>query len=1140
MAEQFDAKAVLSASIEGFKQAMDDLQKVEHGIGSIGDVIAEVNRHAKGLESLSTSLGGASKAAQQSTKSWNDLGDAIAKAQSRADKGINAATAQQTRSSTALNAGNGSADWDRAYSAALESAEQKTRDLEAAQAALYEKSSPRLRYALYDVSRTATVTAASITALGVAVGGASASFESSFTNVERTLEDGVGASEVQALRDQLVGLTREMPLAFSEITDIATLGNQLGVAGDDVGKFTETVAQFSAVTGITVDAAATAFGSLGELLDVPVNQFENLGSAIAYVGRTSVATEAEIVAMSTRLAASATNAGFSAQQVIALSGAFASLRIAPERAQGVMEVYFERLNDAIASGGESLEAFGRYAGLAASDVEGLVRSDPNAFFQRLATGLGKLDSIAQTRALDQLGLDGIRAGEVFGRVSANVDVFNRALQDSDNSWAAGSELANQYAKVLDDLSTRWQILLNALAEFGAAAGDTIAPILVDLVNNLTTMIQGFTEFVSSDFGAWFVQTAATIGGFVAALATVTAAVAVAGGGLLAMRLAVVELGIVSATTTNPIGLLIARLLGLNGALSATAASGARASGALVGVGGASAKASGGMAAIGRGIGGVAKAAGALVIFDQIIRWIVDFEGQLQQVNGSLAVSQSAWANFGETGKFSIEMLYSPLGTLIGMISFAMSALSKLNIGRDWANGFGRAASGGRKSSKGVQSLKQLKAAGDALDFGGWTAGAEDFAGGLDDVGGAAGGAAEKVYTLVDYANDLQGVMKRAFDIRFGPEQGLDAIATGWHSIRNAADQAREAAEEHARTLANMGADRSIKQYWLSVAENYGDELRAAKLRAELAELDAQMAKEKQGLSAAQDQASMTLNGNSEAAIRNRAALLALVGDYQQYLTALAASGASQATLESEAQRLRAEFVQQATQMGFNRAEVDRYAQAFDDMTTIINQVPRNITVTANINPALQALNEFVAAAQRAGSAAGGGIASGVGRGVQLAQWQLDVLKTALDTVARMAEVLGSVSTSGRGYSRGGYFGSPGGGGYSGGRKSGGYTGNFGVNREVGTVHGQEFVMSAPAVRNIGVNTMARIHEAGKSGKGLGAVGVGAGGGPVDLSAGSIQALSRSLAANLQLVLPGAQLAGSVGAHNVVSARRGAA
>ena len=40
-----------------------------------------------------------------------------------------------------------------------------------------------------------------------------------------------------------------------------------------------------------------------------------------------------------------------------------------------------------------------------------------------------------------------------------------------------------------------------------------------------------------------------------------------------------------------------------------------------------------------------------------------------------------------------------------------------------------------------------------------------------------------------------------------------------------------------------------------------------------------------------------------------------------------------------------------------------YAQAFDDVTVAINNIPRNITVDLNANPALQALNELNASLQ---------------------------------------------------------------------------------------------------------------------------------------------------------------------------------
>ncbi|WP_148906909.1 hypothetical protein [Nitrosomonas communis] len=48
--------------------------------------------------------------------------------------------------------------------------------------------------------------------------------------------------------------------------------------------------------------------------------------------------------------------------------------------------------------------------------------------------------------------------------------------------------------------------------------------------------------------------------------------------------------------------------------------------------------------------------------------------------------------------------------------------------------------------------------------------------------------------------------------------------------------------------------------------------------------------------------------------------------------------------------------------------------------------------------------------------------------------------------------------------------------------SGGYTGNAGTDEPVGIVHGREYVFSASAVESIGLDTLERLHKAGKDGK----------------------------------------------------------
>lgn len=246
-----------------------------------------------------------------------------------------------------------------------------------------------------------------------------------------------------------------------------------------------------------------------------------------------------------------------------------------------------------------------------------------------------------------------------------------------------------------------------------------------------------------------------------------------------------------------------------------------------------------------------------------------------------------------------------------------------------------------------------------------------------DNANAAKEAAQEIRTLADYANDLSTVWRRAFDLRYGVQNAKDAtvsltrtmedrFADAAKAIRDAQQQVRNLRSD----LQTLAADRNIKEYQLSVAVEYGDDLRAAALRAELAENSEQAAEKTNalqdaqvGVKRAQDDASRSLEGNSNAAIRNRSDVQQLIDSYYNQISALANSGLSTDELQRRTAALRDEFVKQLTQMGFNRAEIGKYTKSFDDLATIIRNVPRNVTVGANTNPAIQALNEFMARAR---------------------------------------------------------------------------------------------------------------------------------------------------------------------------------
>jgi hypothetical protein len=225
----------------------------------------------------------------------------------------------------------------------------------------------------------------------------------------------------------------------------------------------------------------------------------------------------------------------------------------------------------------------------------------------------------------------------------------------------------------------------------------------------------------------------------------------------------------------------------------------------------------------------------------------------------------------------------------------------------------------------------------------------ELAGEFDGLGDSVSSAAERVYTLVDYANDLASVFQRAFDIRWQSALAADDLVDAWEQLGDRISDARN-------RILGLTNTRARLEYFLSIAIAAGDTIRIAELQAELAA-------NTEDLADATDDASTELTGNSAAARRNRRELNALINANADYITSLAASGASVAFIEAEIARLNQEFLAQGLALGYSSDDLQDYSESFGDLTYIINTLPRDITVNANTNPALQALNEFVAKAK---------------------------------------------------------------------------------------------------------------------------------------------------------------------------------
>ena len=974
------------------------------------------------------------------------------------------------------------------------------------------ESLPSLRYALYDVANTSRTFYDSIVGAGTAVVKFGADYESAFTDVERTT---LSSSQLlESIKNQLLQLSQQIPLTFGDLSAIAALGAQLGVATGDLAGFAKTISQFSATTNVSIETAAQSFGALGELLNVSADQYANFGSAVAFVGVQSVATESEILAVATGIGGVANSAGLSAEYVIGLAGALASLRIPAEQSRGALTRIFQEVNRSAAGTGVDMQMFADILGTTSEEAKRLAENDMGSFFKKFVDGLSGLDTGELTTTLDNLNLADIRVTNVITRLSRNTNVLNSTLDDSGKAFKDGTFLSQAYALRVEDLASKFLLLQNSFQNLLAKLGGALEPILKPIVDFLRSFVNDFNAALSSDSGQIFTRIAAGAAAVIAALtglitviATVTASLfalqfaiknlgwtAATGGfkglaaslfgvgvaaegatrGVKLLRLALISTGIGAAlaligslaaafmeagnSASGMFNKIVSDTSGLTDALAADTAAyqAAVASGnttlansfAAVAYSGTSLNEQYGETAekvyqvsqvIGSDLPNAYDYASDAIqqstryIGDNTVAWMknaliqseafqnmagksgvadlfgaigFDFaEGaRLAATGGEDAVNEyfKTLANAAlKDGRITLDKIKEVDTTLAYELLGSNEELSKLPAGgigqwilnlytgavktfpilADWINGFANMFGFDLSNVTGDTSLALAGLAEEAslmeMALGDAGTTGQDS---MDDIGTSAGGAGKKLRLLTDYASDLSSTFARAFDIKFSGQSTLDAITSSFQEIADSTDEATQKISELSADLDSLTADKALQEYFLSVANAYGDTLAAAQIQAKINKINNQLTSTNQDLADAQDDANKTLVGNSSAAIENRSTILGLVQTYQAHIEALAASGMGQDELAAKSLQLKQDFLAQATALGYNSNELGIYASAFDDVKTIIDQVPRNVDVEFNGDAALTALEEFTRKAAEAGKSAGGAFSSGFDEG----------------------------------------------------------------------------------------------------------------------------------------------------------------
>jgi len=400
---------------------------------------------------------------------------------------------------------------------------------------------PRMRYALYDVSNSLAVFGGGLLAASVGAVKLFADFDRAFADVLRTTglaRQGVEA-EAAALKKSLIDISQELPVAFGDVAEIATLAGQLNIANESIGNFTENVAKFAATSDVTIEAAATAFGRLDQLVEGVDGQFDKLGSSILAVGVNAVATESDIIAISTQIASVANIAGFSASELIGFSSALASVGTRPELARGTFTRLFTEIQQSVAQGGDQLNAFASIAGQSVDQFTAAWGAGSGA--DQVLAILRGLQAEGKTadQALAKLGITSVRDVPTLLKLAQSVEEVDRQIRIANLGFAEGSELQEQYNVITSTLSEKVVVLKNNLAALGAAFGSVSGP-LTSVIDVLIKVTKAFEEILDNPVNSFIAGTITSFVGLLGVLGLFGSLVARVTGGFVGFATAMIE------------------------------------------------------------------------------------------------------------------------------------------------------------------------------------------------------------------------------------------------------------------------------------------------------------------------------------------------------------------------------------------------------------------------------------------------------------------------------------------------------------------------------------------------------------------------------------------------------------------------
>jgi TP901 family phage tail tape measure protein len=562
--------------------------------------------------------------------------------------------------------------------------------------------------------------------------GPAVEFESVMADVKKVVNFD-SPEQFRAMADDVLALSRRIPMASSGLGEIMAAAGQSGIARAELLRFTEDAAKMGVAFDLSGKEAGGAMTGLRTIFKLSQDDVIGLGDAINHLSNNMDARAADILTLENRAGSMGRMFGLTAEQVGALGATFLALKTPPEVAATGINALLGKLATATTQPKEFQEAL-RDIGLEASDLKDAIQRDAQGalldFLKAVDGSEDKMTTLAK--------LFGQEYADDMAKLVSGLGTYQKALGlVGDQSKYAGS-MQREFQERASTTGNGITLMNNSVGAAATKIGDALLPILDAGAHMLATVADG-VAYLAGEF-PWLIQGIATVGGFWVAYASVTTIASWANtffaGGLPAV---------------------IGRLMGLTAATAAsttaTAAGGAASAVATAGLW-AQARAAVAASLGWLRVGASVVIAQAPLIGGALISGITAVGGALMSV-ASVAIPMV----IGGLRALAIAVMANPIGLIIGGIALAAGLLiSNWDAVGPFFSGLWEGVSAGAEWLwGGLQSLAGWTPI--ALVIQAWSPVATWFNGLWDGITGKVGAAVDWIAGKLSWAGDAMAWLK---------------------------------------------------------------------------------------------------------------------------------------------------------------------------------------------------------------------------------------------------------------------------------------------------------------------------------------------------------------------------------------------